>query len=350
MKALVLSGGSGTRLRPLTYTNAKQLVPIANKPILFYILEKLADCGIKDIGIVVGDTFEEVKSAVGSGEKWNTRITYIYQSLPLGLAHAVKTAEDFIKEDDFIMILGDNLFEMSLDKLIESFYTSKSNVSLLLHKVKDPSHFGVAVVEADKVIKLVEKPKEWVSDLIITGVYVFNKLIFEAISKTSPSKRGELEITDAIQKLLEIGGKVNYVMTEGWWKDTGKISDVLEANQLVLETISNMKNYEYNVVAKVRTGENTLIQNCIIRGPVVVGSNCTIENCYIGPYTSVGDSARLINCEVENTILLEGVQIENVKNRIGDSLIGKNAKITGETSKPLCMKFFLGDKCEVFLN
>jgi glucose-1-phosphate thymidylyltransferase len=242
MKALILSGGTGTRLRPVTYTHAKQLMPLANKPTLFYIIEKIAKCGITDVGIIVGDTREEVIRAAGSGERWNIGISYIFQQNPLGLAHAVKTAEEFLGGEDFLMALGDNAFNMELDPFIKSHYIHHANTSLLLYRAENPSQYGVAVVDGDHVVRLAEKPKETISDLIITGVYFFDRSIFKAIDATSPSARGELEITDAIQKQIETGGRVCCELLTGWWKDTGKDRDLLEANRLVLDETAGKMN------------------------------------------------------------------------------------------------------------
>ena len=333
MKALILSGGTGTRLRPLTYSHAKQLVPIANKPILYYIIEKIASVGISDIGIIVGNTENDIRKAVGYGEPWGVNITYIYQQLPLGLAHAVKTASDFLGKSSFLMILGDNLFNMDLNSFIENFEVSRANSSLLLHKVTDPSGFGVAVVKDGQIEKLVEKPKENISDLIITGVYLFDNTIFNAIDEIVPSPRGELEITDAIQKLLKTGGKVTYQIINGWWKDTGKITDVLEANRLVLNTMDE----------KAITGKNVLISSSSISGPSIIGDNCKITNSHLGPYVSIGNNTTINGCNIENSIILEGSTVENISDRISKSLIGRYVTIEGKYESPHSISFFTGD-------
>lgn len=353
VKALILSGGSGSRLRPLTYTNAKQLLPLANKPILFYIIEKLIKSGIYDIGIIVGDTQEDVKREVGDGSRWNASITYIHQSSPLGLAHAVKIASDFIGEDDFIMVLGDNVFSMDLDILIKNFYESKANVSILLHKVEDPSQYGVAVVENNQIIRLVEKPKEFISDLIVTGIYIFDKSIFPVIDIIKPSPRGELEITDAIQKQIELGGKVTCETIDGWWKDTGKLQDMLEANRLILDGMEN----EYQAIqavnsfctGKVWTGKNVIIKDSKIIGPVIIADDSIITNSYIGPYTSIEKSVIINACEVDNCILLENARLDNIDKRISGSLIGKNVQIIAAAERPLSNTFLIGDNSEIYL-
>jgi glucose-1-phosphate thymidylyltransferase len=353
MKALILSGGTGSRLRPLTYTNAKQLLPLANKPILFYIIEKIVDAGINDIGIIVGDTGEEIKSKVGYGRKWGANITYIYQPIPLGLAHAVKTASSFIGDSDFLMILGDNIFKMNLNSLVYNFYKSKSNSSILLHKVLDPSQYGVAVVEKGQIVKLVEKPKEFVSPFIITGVYIFDKSIFNAISNTKVSKRGELEITDAIQKQLDLGGKVSYELIKGWWKDAGKLQDILEANRLILDDIRSSVNTPTNensiYSGKLQMGKNVLIENSIITGPTTIADDVSIKNCFIGPYTCIGQGVNIVNCEIENCIILENSSLLDIDKRISNSLIGKSVLIRGAQRRPYTNSFLIGDNSEIQL-
>jgi glucose-1-phosphate thymidylyltransferase len=351
MKALILSGGTGTRLRPLTYSNAKQLLPLANKPILFYIIEKIKSAGIKDIGIIVGNTHEQVKKAVGKGERWDVDITYIYQPQSLGLAHAVKTASGFLEYSDFMMILGDNIFKMDLDILIDNFVSNKANTSVLLHKVNNPSQYGVAVINNGYVIKLVEKPKGFLSDLIITGVYMFDHNIFSAIEKTTPSLRGELEITDAIQKQLEMGGKVTYELVKGWWKDTGMVADILEANRLVLDEIIEYQgayNYDSSITGKVIIGKNVSVKDSIIQGPVHIDDDSIIKNSFVGPYTSLGKGTIVNECEIDNCIVLENTHLENVNKRISESLIGKNVSIKGSLKKlPSSNSFFVGDDSEI---
>lgn len=351
MKALILSGGSGSRLRPLTFTNAKQLLPLANKPILFYIIEKVVNAGIKDIGIVVGGTHEEVTRTVGDGERWNASIEYIYQESPLGLAHAVKLAGGFIGDDDFLMILGDNIFSMELDSIIENFYSNKANATIMLHKVSNPSEYGVAVVENDHIIRLAEKPKEWISDLIITGIYLFDSTIFQAIEDAVPSHRGELEITDAIQNQIESGGLVTFEVIKGWWKDTGKLEDMLEANRLVMNDLKapSRKLFAENsdCSGKIWVGGNVTIQNSKLVGPVVIADNCVITDSYIGPFTAIGANVLLNSCEVDNSILLEHTTVQNVDKRISGSLIGKNAVVRNQQGRPFCNSFLIGDNSVV---
>lgn len=347
MKALILSGGTGSRLRPLTYTNAKQLLPLANKPILFHIIEKIVKAGMVDIGIIVGDTHQDVKIKVGDGNLWDAKISYIHQTHPLGLAHAVKIAQDFIGQDDFLMVLGDNVFNMDLDKLINNFYSNNANSSLLLHKVSDPSQYGVAKVENNNIVKLVEKPEMFVSDLIITGIYIFDKSIFDAIDNINPSQRGELEITDAIQKQIIMGGKVTYEVLEGWWKDTGKLHDILEANRLILDGMEK----EYNTIeaensictGKVWAGKNVVIKNSNIIGPVVLADDVVIADSYIGPYSSIDKGVNINNCEVDNCIILEHAVLDNVGKKISGSLIGKNVVVKAANKRPFSNTFLIGD-------
>lgn len=336
MKALILSGGSGVRLRPLTYTGAKQLLPVANKPILFYIIEKIAQAGIREIGIIVGDTFEEVEAAVGSGELWGVDITFIRQSEPLGLAHAVKIAADFLRSDDFIMILGDNLFQMDLSGVITDFRTKAVNSMIVLHESDNPSQYGVAVVDKERVIRLVEKPKDPPSNLIITGIYIFDDTIFDAIEKTVPSQRGELEITDAIQVLVNTGGQVGYCLTEGWWKDTGSLDDLLEANRLVLDDLGGM----------IRTGELVAVKDSILEGPMVLGSNVSISGCRLGPYVTIGDNVTLSGCGLKDSIILDDAVIRNLNKTITSSLIGKNSSIEGGGT---AMAFLVGSDNKIIL-
>ncbi len=351
MKALILSGGSGSRLRPLTYTNAKQLLPLANKPILFYVIEKIVKLGISEIGIIVGDTHEEVMATVGKGDRWNVNIEYIHQAKPIGLGHAVKIASNFIGRDDFIMILGDNIFSMDLDALQMNYYVNKANTTILLHKVKDPSRYGVAVVDNHHVIKLVEKPAKFLSDLIITGIYIFDNSIFQAIDNTAPSTRGELEITDAIQNQIYSGGKVAFETITGWWKDTGKLDDMLEANRLIMDDAdggNKLIECDNSVcTGKIWLGSNVTICNSKIIGPVAIGDNAVITDSYIGPYTSIGALSEISNCELDNCILLKQVKMEGVQKRISGSLIGNNATIKASKTHPLSCNFLVGDNSNI---
>ncbi|ATW26960.1 glucose-1-phosphate thymidylyltransferase [Candidatus Formimonas warabiya] len=353
MKALVLSGGTGTRLRPLTYTSPKQLIPLANKPIIIHVIEKVVQAGIHDIGIIVGDSQEEIKKEVGDGGRWHAKISYIYQSLPLGLAHAVKIAAPFIDGNDFLMILGDNIFSMELSEFIGNFYLRRVNTSVLLHQVDKPAQFGVAVVENDRILKLVEKPKEFISDLILTGVYLFDKSIFAAIDQTVPSARGELEITDAIQNQLQQGGKITYDLIKGWWKDTGNEQDILDANRRILDDMENempeISDANSVLAGKLRIGKNVAISNSTIMGPAVIDEGSVITNSFVGPYTCIGKGVKIQNCEVENCIILYGAQLDNVRKRISNSLIGKNAVIKSFNKRPFSSAFVVADDSKIHL-
>ncbi|MFH0948413.1 MAG: glucose-1-phosphate thymidylyltransferase [Elusimicrobiota bacterium] len=349
MKALVLSGGKGTRLRPITHTSAKQLVPVANKPILFYGLEAIADSGIKDVGIIVGETKNEIMAAVGDGKKFGIKVTYIPQEAPLGLAHAVKIARDFLKDDEFVMYLGDNLIRDGIKSFVDEFRKKKPNSQILLAKVPNPQQFGVAELKDGKVVQLVEKPKQPKSDLALVGVYMFDKNIFEAVNKIKPSLRGELEITDAIQYLVEKKFTVIPHIINGWWKDTGKLEDMLEANRIILDTLKKenlgiVENSE--IEGKVVIQKNAEIKNSTVRGPVIIGENCKIYNSYIGPFTSIYFNTVVENSEIEHSIILENSKIKDVK-RIEDSLIGQNVEILKSEKKPHAYRIMVGDSSRV---
>jgi glucose-1-phosphate thymidylyltransferase len=352
MKGLILSGGRGTRLRPITYTSAKQLVPVANKPILFYGIEALAASGISEIGIVVGDTHQEIRDAVGDGSQWGVRVVYIQQEAPLGLAHAVLTAEPFIGTDSFCMYLGDNLIREKLAPLVERFRADKPNSQILLAHVPDPTQFGVAELKGDKVVRLVEKPKVPPSDLALVGVYMFDATIFQAAKAIKPSGRGELEITDAIQWLIDTGHTVRPHVISGWWKDTGKLEDMLEANRIILDTLVPRNEgtvTDSELLGKVVVEAGARIVRSTVRGPAIVGKGAVIENAYVGPFTSIGDGVIVRESEVEHSILLEGSRIVDVGGRIESSLIGRNAAIYRTQTKPRSFTFMLGDRSEVGL-
>lgn len=360
MKALVLSGGSGTRFRPFTYSGAKQLLPAANRPILLHIIDKIARTGIKEIGIIVGDTHREIESAVGDGKTWGVEVTYIHQPRPLGLAHAVKTASEFLKDDTFLMILGDNLFQMELTDVIRDFYKKPVNALILLHISDDPSRYGVAVIDRERVVRLVEKPAVPPSNLIITGIYVFDHTIMNAIDHTVPSARGELEITDAIQKMIDLGGTVGCTLNEGWWKDTGSIEDFLEANRLVMDDLANdaapaVKDKEPELTGStqqgmVTAGENVRIADSHLVGPVVLGSNISITGCRLGPYTTVGDNCVLTGCNIDNSVIMEGARMINLEGRVTASLVGKHAVVEKqEPGQDPAMNIYIGDDSKIIL-
>jgi len=351
MKGLILSGGKGTRLRPLTYTSAKQLVPVANKPVLFYGIEALADAGIREIGMVVGDTQAEIRAAVGDGSAWGVTITYIEQDAPRGLAHAVLISEAFIGGEPFVMYLGDNLLNKGITGFVEEFVREKPAAQILLARVPDPQMFGVAELADGRVIRLVEKPREPKSDLALVGVYMFSPAVFDAVKAIRPSFRNELEITDAIQYLIDHGLEVRPHIVNGWWKDTGKLEDMLEANRLILEGIERRVDgtvdAESRVEGKVIIEAGAVIEHSVVRGPVIIGARSRIVHAYVGPFTSIMSDAEIRESEIEHSIVLEGSTISNLASRIEDSLIGKNVKIYRLPVKPSAYRFMLGDNSEV---
>ncbi len=351
MKGLILSGGKGTRLRPLTYTSAKQLVPVANKPVLFYGIEAIVAAGIRDIGIVVGDTQAEIRAAVGDGSAWGARVTYIEQDAPRGLAHAVLISEPFIGRDPFVMYLGDNLLNKGIAPFVEVFSRDLPAAQILLARVPDPQMFGVAELNDGMVVRLVEKPQEPKSDLALVGVYMFGPEVFESVRRIKPSFRNELEITDAIQDLIDRGLAVRPHIVDGWWKDTGKLEDMLEANRLILETldrrIDGAVDSESRVEGKVVIDAGATIERSVIRGPAIIGANARIIHAYVGPFTSIMKDVEIRDSEIEHSIVLEGSRISNLAHRVEDSLIGKNVTISRLPVKPSAYRFMLGDNSEV---
>ena len=347
MKALVLAGGSGTRLRPITHTSAKQLVPVANKPILFYGLEQIRDAGITDVGIVVGDTEEEIRAAIGDGSKLGISPTYIRQDQPLGLAHAVLTAEEFLGDDDFVMFLGDNLIEGGIEHLVSAFEADRPAAQLLLKRVDDPERFGIAVLADDGSIEqLVEKPADPPSDLALVGVYIFTTEILAAARQLQPSWRGELEITDAIQHLVERGCAVRSSIVDGWWLDTGKKDELLEANRIVLGTITRSVDGEVDaqsdVVGDVVIESGACLTRTTVRGPAIIAAGTRLEDVFIGPFTSIAGDCELTRCEIEYTVLLERCSVTDVP-RIEGSLLGREVTIERTHRRPSAHRFTLGD-------
>lgn len=351
MKALVLCGGTGTRLRPITHTMAKQLVPIANKPVLFYGLEAIAAAGVEDVGIIVGDTRKEIMEAVGDGSRWNLRVTYIYQEEPLGLAHAVLTAEEFLGRDEFVMYLGDNLIKDGITGCIDEYRQNKPNSQILLAHVTEPQLFGVAELDGGHISRLVEKPKDPPSDLALVGVYMFDGNIMDASKAIKPSWQGELEITDAIQWMIDKGMRVDPHVIDGWWKDTGRLEDMLEANRIMLEIAepSNKGHVdsESQVDGRVIIEDGAEIINSTIRGPAIIGERTKIENSFVGPFTSVYYDVNITDSEIEHSIVLENSSISNIPGRIEDSLIGQNVEVGRSPSKPNAYRFMLGDNSRV---
>ncbi len=353
MKGLILSGGKGTRLRPLTYTSAKQLVPVANRPVLFYGIESIVAAGITEIGIIVGDTKDEIRAAVGDGERFGAQVTYIEQDEPRGLAHAVMIAEDFIGDDTFVMYLGDNLIAGGITSLVEEFRELGCNAQILLAEVTNPQQFGVAELDDDNKIRcLVEKPLEPRSNLALVGVYMFDSNIFESVRRIKPSQRNELEITDAIQDLIDRGFEVHPHKVRGWWKDTGKLADMLEANRIVLESLNMHRgtgtiSEGSTVEGRVELGEGVELINSLVRGPAVIGAGSRLENAFVGPYSSIGEACQLVHCEIENSIVLAGSEIRDIGLRIDGSLVGRNVRIVKTDYKPKAYRFMLGDNSEV---
>lgn len=354
MKGLILSGGKGTRLRPITYTSAKQLLPVANKPILFYAIEAIRDAGITDIGVIVGETAAEIRAAAGDGSRWGVTLTYIPQEAPLGLAHAVKTARPFLGIEPFVMYLGDNLLQGGVAGLVRDFQVQTPDALVLLTPVPNPGSFGVAELDASgRIVSLEEKPEKPATDLALVGVYLFNPSIHKAIDEIRPSRRGELEITDAIRVLIESGRRVESRIHEGWWLDTGKKDDLLAANRVVLREVAPEFQGEADSATRmegtVRAGQGTRIRGSLLRGPVVIGANCEIEGSIIGPNCSIGDGTVLREAEIEDSVVLENCRILGPMALIANSLIGRNVIVEGKPGPPQALHLLLGDDSHIRL-
>ena len=354
MKGLILSGGKGTRLYPITFNRAKQLVPVANKPVLFRVIEAIKEAGIDDIGIVIGDTGEEIRQVVGQGQRWGVNITYIPQAAPLGLAHAVKISQDFLGDARFVMFLGDNVIQGGISSLIRQFADSAWNSQVVLTAVDQPQHYGVAELDEQGHIKrLVEKPRNPPSDLALVGIYMFDANVFQAVNAIKPSWRGELEITDAIQWLVENGYQVHPYVHRGWWIDTGKPIDMLEANNRVLAELTHRvdgyvdRDSKVDHLVTVEAGAEII--NSVVRGPAIIGEHARIVNSYIGPFTSIYHHTVVDNSEIEHSIVLDSSRILDVPNRIEDSIIGREVEITYSPIKPKAYKMTLGDHSRVGL-
>jgi glucose-1-phosphate thymidylyltransferase len=351
LKGLVLSGGRGTRLRPLTHTSAKQLVPVANKPVLFYGLESLAAAGITDVGIVVApETAEEVRAAAGDGSRFGVSITYLPQDAPRGLAHAVLTAEDFLGDSPFVMYLGDNLLRDGISDLVEAFRRERPDALILLTPVPDPESYGVAELDDGRVSRLVEKPPDPRSDLALVGVYMFTPSIFDAARAISPSARGELEITDAIQRLVDDGARVDPHVVSGWWKDTGRVEDVLEANRLILDDLAGRVEGELvdsRVDGRVVVEAGARLERSIVRGPAIVGAGARLVDAYVGPYTAIGAGVTIERAEVEHSIVLSGASVSNLEGRMEASLVGRDVSIARGNRLPRAYRFVVGDSAEI---
>jgi glucose-1-phosphate thymidylyltransferase len=354
MKALVLAGGAGTRLRPITYTSAKQLVPVANKPVLFYGLEAIADAGVTDVGLIVGDTAAEVMEAVGDGSAFGIKTTFIPQHAPLGLAHAVQVARDYLGDDDFIMYLGDNFIVGGIAELVDAFRQARPAAQIMLTQVPNPREFGVAELDAQgRVIGLEEKPQQPKSDLALVGVYMFTPAVHDAIAELKPSWRGELEITEAIQGLIDSGQQVESSLITGYWKDTGNVADMLEVNRMVLETAESVCHGEVDddceLIGRVVIEEGARVRGSRIVGPVIIGANSQVTGSYVGPFTSVGAGCLLADSEIEYSIVLAGASICGVR-RIEASLIGRGVEITPAPRVPKAHRLVLGDHSKVQIS
>ena len=361
MKGLILSGGAGTRLRPITHTSAKQLVPIANKPILFYGIEAMALAGIKEIGIIIGETGKEIRAAVGDGSQFGVEVTYIPQDAPLGLAHCVLIARDFLGDDDFVMYLGDNMLEQGLTEFVTEFERARGagganapTAQILLCHVDDPRQFGVAEVDVNGHVKrLVEKPQNPPSDLALVGVYLFDKTVHDAVRAIAPSARGELEITDAIQWIVDQGHTVHHRILQGWWLDTGKKDPLLECNRLVLEVLTPRNDGDVDsatqIEGRVIIEKGAVVRNSRIRGPVVIGAGAKIDHSYIGPFTSLGRNCVVTRSEMEHSVVLDGSSIVDIS-RLTDSLIGRDVQVTRSEQKPRALRLMLGDDSKIELD
>jgi len=351
MKGLILSGGKGTRLRPLTHTSAKQLVPVANKPVLFYGIEAMADAGITEVGIIVApETGQEIRDSAGDGSQFGVSITYIGQAEPLGLAHAVLTAEPFVGDSPFVMYLGDNLLRNGITELVETFKSEAPDALILLTPVPDPENYGVAELENGRVSRLVEKPAEPATDLALVGVYMFTPAIFASARAIEPSARGELEITDAIQHVVDSGLRVDPHVVHGWWKDTGQVADMLEANRLILDDVEERLDGEIidsRVEGRVVVEKGAVIERATIRGPAVIGAGAVVRDAYIGPYTAIAENVTIEHAELEHSIVLSGATIRDLDARVEASLIGKNATVSRSPTVPKAHRFVIGDNSEV---
>ena len=351
MKGLILSGGRGTRLRPITHTSAKQLVPVANKPVLFYGIEAIAQAGITEIGIVIApETGDEIRTAVGDGAQFGVEISYIVQDEPAGLAHAVLTAEGFLGADPFVMYLGDNLLQGGISDLVERFRQSEPDALILLTPVDDPQSYGVAELDGDRVVALVEKPDDPQSNLALVGVYMFTAAVHDAARAIAPSVRGELEITDAIQHLLDAGLRVESHVVRGWWKDTGRLEDMLEANRLILDTIEPRCEGELTdaqLDGRVVVEAGAQIVRSTIRGPAIVGARAQLIDAYVGPYTAIGEGCTIERAEVEHSILLADCVVRDLDGRVESSLLGRNVHISRDTRQPRAYRLMVGDRSEI---
>jgi glucose-1-phosphate thymidylyltransferase len=363
LKGLILSGGKGTRLQPITHTSAKQLVPVANKPVLFYGIEAMAQAGIEEVGIIIApETGAEIEAAAGDGSRFGVRITYVVQDQPLGLAHAVLTAEEFLDGSPFVMYLGDNLLQGGISDLVTAFREHHPDALILLTPVADPENYGVAELAptnglahpphpgTGRVVRLVEKPTQPATDLALVGVYMFTSQIHEAARAIRPSARGELEITDAIQHLVDAGMRVEPHIVRGWWKDTGRLEDMLEANRLILDNIVRSVAGELTdsqVEGRVVVAQGARLERTRVRGPAVIGAGAQLRDCYIGPYTAIGEGCTVVGAEIEHSILLAGSSVCDLDGRMESSLLGRNVTVRRGNRQPRAYRFMVGDNSDI---
>ncbi len=353
MKALILAGGTGSRLRPITHSIAKQLIPVANKPVIEFGIEAILETGISDFGIIVGDARSEIESHLGDGSKWGASFTYIPQSAPLGLAHAVKTARPYLRDEKFIMYLGDNLIKGGVKELVDDFRKGQCDASILLTKAPNPEQFGVAELQGDRVVRLEEKPKNPKSDLALVGVYLFTPIVFDAIETLQPSFRGEYEITDAIQTLINWNKRVRYEIVTGWWKDTGTVQAMLEANRLILQTMSHKQSgtiTNSRIQGEVSIGTGSHLINSVVIGPAIIGQNCKIENCTIGPFAAVGSECRITGIEASDSIVMNGCELRGHGLHLTSSLLGRNVSLQAEGAPKRTMNLVLGDNSSLTVS
>jgi glucose-1-phosphate thymidylyltransferase len=351
MRGLILAGGEGRRLRPITHTSAKQLVPVANKPVIFFALEAMRDAGIREVGLVVGDRATEFEQVIGDGSAWDLEVAYIPQSAPLGLAHAVLVSEEFLGREPFVMFLGDNLLPDGIVDLVRQFEQRRPDAMVLLQHVDDPSQYGVAELDGDgRISRVVEKPSEPRTDLALVGVYMFTAAIWESTKAIEPSCRGELEITDAIQHLVDRGLRVEPHVVTGWWKDTGRIEDMLEANRIVLDRLEPVREAEPGEGAvlegRVSVGAGAVLERCVVRGPVIIGAGARVTDAFVGPYTAIADGAVIDHTEVEHSIIMERSVVRHLP-RLVDSLVGRDVVVERTDRKPRSLRLFVGDQAVV---
>jgi glucose-1-phosphate thymidylyltransferase len=350
MKALILAGGKGSRLRPITYSIAKQLVPVANKPVIEYGIDAIREAGIDDFGFIVGDTAQDIMQALGDGSRWDAKFTYIKQEAPLGLAHAVKTARTYLGEDRFVMYLGDNLIKTGVKELVNEFRGSTSDALILLTEVPNPSDFGVAELDDDRVIRLEEKPKNPKSNFALVGVYMFTPAIFDAIETLQPSFRGEYEITDAIQALLDAKKDVRSHIVTGWWKDTGTVEAMLDANRLILESMNHSVKgdvIDSKIAGAVTIESGARVVNSLITGPAIIGANCLVKDSTIGPYTSIAEGTTISHSTIEFSIVMNECTIKDLESTVFRSLIGRGVVVKRASGAPNSVSVVLGDNSTV---